>query len=92
MFEETEALFDKYMKEGKTYEAWQMAHAMMQAIDFGIGMSWMTRDQVKYVGYGHFCNATFFVLLLFSFFSFYICLFFLNSAPFLRLVCIILTF
>ena len=63
VFEEAEALFDKYMKEGKTYEAWQMAHGMMQAIDFGTGMSWMTRDQVKSVGYGH--------LLVRHFLSFY---------------------
>ena len=92
VFEGTKALFDKYMKEGKTYEAWQMAHGMMQAIDFGTGMSWMTRDQVKSVGYGHFFSTTFFVVLLCSFFSFCIFLFFLNSASFLRLICIILTF
>ena len=49
VFQETQTMFDQYMDEGKTYEAGQLAHAMMQAVNLNTMLAWATNDFVKNV-------------------------------------------
>ena len=42
-------MFDQYMDQGKTYEAWQLAHAMIQAVNMNTKLAWATNDLVKNV-------------------------------------------
>lgn len=49
VFLETQTMFDKYMDEGKTYEAWQLAHALMQVVNLNTMLAWASNDLVKNV-------------------------------------------
>ena len=49
VFQETQTMFDKYMNERKTYKAWQLAHAMMQAVSLNKMLAWATNDLVRTV-------------------------------------------
>ena len=54
IFEETEALFDNYLGNGKPYKAWQVVHALLEFVELYIAepeMAWLTNDHVKNVRY-----------------------------------------
>ena len=74
MFEETEALFDKYLDNGKPYdEAWQVAHSLLEFVELYIDepeMSWLTNDHVKNVRY---CQILYLVQLVLGYSTVKIC-------------------
>ena len=65
VFEQTEALFNRYGNVGKTYDAWQLAHVMMKYLNFDTGMTWMANDLRKNVR-SLMTNLSFDILFLFT--------------------------
>ena len=62
VFQEAQTMFDHYMDQGKTYEAWQLAHAMIQAVNVNTKLAWATNDLVKNVR----CVWSLLVVVIFS--------------------------
>ena len=66
MFEETEALFDNYLDNGKPYGAWQVVHSLLEFVELYIDkpeMAWLTNDHVKNVCYRQYLYLLFLVLV-----------------------------